>query len=126
MRDINEISGIIVDAAMKVHTRLGSGLLESAYQACLHFELQRRGLKVERQVDLPIRYDDVLIESGYRLDLVVEDQIVIEIKAVEELHPIHTAQLLSYLKISGKRLGLLINFHALHLKDGIKRLANNL
>src|SRR5262245_27861765 len=124
MRDINEISGAIVDAAMKVHSRLGPGLLESAYEACLEFELVHRELQVESQVKLPIRYGDLLIEAGYRIDLIVEGQVIVEVKAVDELHPIHQAQLLSYLKLSGKMLGLLINFHALHLKDGIKRMAN--
>ncbi|HZZ28002.1 MAG TPA: GxxExxY protein [Pirellulales bacterium] len=124
MRELNEISGEIVDAAIKVHSRLGPGLLESAYEACLRFELGRRDLHVESQVRLPVRYDDVLIECGYRLDLVVENQIIVELKAVEELHPIHQAQMLSYLKLSGKKVGLLINFHCLHLKDGIKRLVN--
>jgi GxxExxY protein len=124
MKELNQISGEIIDAAMKVHSRLGPGLLESAYEACLRFELSRRGLKVESQVNLPVRYDEVLIDCGYRLDLVVEDQVIVELKAVEELNPIHQAQMLSYLKLSGKKVGLLINFHCLHLKDGIKRLAN--
>ncbi|HTQ38651.1 MAG TPA: GxxExxY protein [Pirellulales bacterium] len=124
-KDINAVSGMIIDAAMKVHSRLGPGLLESAYEACLRFELSRRGLKVESQVPLPIEYDGITIEVGYRLDLVVEKQVIVELKAVEELHPIHQAQLLSYLKLSDMKVGLLINFHALHLKDGIKRLVNN-
>jgi GxxExxY protein len=125
-KDINVISGVVINAAMKVHSCLGPGLLESAYAACLRFELSRCDLKVESEVPLPIEYDGITIDVGYRLDLIVERQVIVELKAVEELHPIHQAQLLSYLKLSGMKLGLLINFHELHLKDGIKRLVNNL
>ncbi len=120
----NEISGTVVDSAMKVHTALGPGLLESAYQICLTHELVKRGLKVNYEVPLPVVYDTVKLDVGYRMDLVVEDTVIVEIKAVTELAPIHQAQLLSYLKLSGKPIGLLINFHSLHLKDGIKRLVN--
>jgi len=112
----NQISAIILDAAIAVHTSLSPGLLESAYQACLTFELSSRGFKVQTQVPLPINYRGVLIDAAYRLDLVVDDLVIVELKAVERLMPIHEAQLLSYLKISGKRLGLLINFHVLRLK----------
>ena len=122
----NQISGIILDAAIAVHTALGPGLLESAYQACLAYELTSRGLRVQTQVPLPITYRGVCVDVAYRIDLIVEDLVVIEIKAVERLAPIHEAQLLSYLKLSGKRLGLLINFHVLRLKDGYKRIANGL
>jgi GxxExxY protein len=124
MEELNRISGQIIDAAMKVHSKLGPGLLESAYQACLIFELQRRNIRARPQVELPIRYDDVLIEVGYRLDLLVEEDVIVELKSVEAIDPIHEAQLLSYLKLSGKRLGLLINFNVLHLKDGIRRFIN--
>ena len=124
--NINEMSGEIVDAAMKVHTVLGPGLLESAYEACMKHELSKRGLTVASQVLLPVHYEGVAIDAGYRIDLLVEDTIVIELKAVEKIVPIHEAQLLTYLKLSGKRLGLLLNFNVLHMKDGIKRLANNL
>ena len=117
----NEISGAVVDAAMKVHTALGPGLLESAYAVCLTHELAKRGLSVRCEVPLPVVYDDVKLEAGYRLDMLVEDTVIVELKAVETLAPIHQAQLLSYLKLSGKKIGLLINFHSLHLKDGIKR-----
>jgi GxxExxY protein len=117
----NQISGAIVDAAMKVHTALGPGLLESAYQICLTHELVKRGLRVQFEVPLPVVYDSVKLDVGYKMDLVVEDTVVVELKAVEALAPIHQAQLLSYLKLSGKPIGLLINFHSLHLKDGIKR-----
>lgn len=106
---------------MKVHTTLGPGLLESAYEACLAHELRMRGLHVLTQVALPVVYEGVKLDVGYRIDLLVEDLIVLEIKAVEALAPIHEAQLLSYIKLSGQRVGLLINFHVLHLKDGIKR-----
>jgi GxxExxY protein len=125
-RNINAISGEIVDAAMKVHSVLGPGLLESAYLACLAHELRSRGLAVAVQVPLPILYDGIRIRLGYRIDLLVENAVVVELKVAIKLHPIHEAQLLSYLRLSKKKLGLLINFHMLHLKDGIKRLANNL
>jgi GxxExxY protein len=117
----NEISGAVVDAAMKIHSALGPGLLESAYAACLKHELVKRGLKVASEVPLPVVYDGVKLEAGYRLDMVVEDTVVVELKAIEALAPIHQAQIISYLKLSGKPIGLLINFHSLHLKDGIKR-----
>ena len=124
--DLNKISGIIIDSAMKVHTALGSGLLESAYEACLKHELTKRNLKVVSQVGLPVTYDNVTIDIGYRLDLLVEDTVIIELKAVERLNTIHEAQLLSYLKLSDKKLGLLINFNVTRLKYGIKRLVNNI
>jgi GxxExxY protein len=124
--EINEISGQVVDAAMKVHSALGPGLLENAYEACLEHELNKRGLRVERQVELPVVYDGVQIDLGYRLDLVVEGAVIVELKAVEKIAPIHEAQLLSYLKLSNKKIGLLINFNVLHLKDGIKRMVNGL
>jgi len=124
--EINEVSGQIVDAAIRVHRKLGPGLLESAYQACLQFELRRRGLAVEQEVPQAIEYDEVTIDVGYRLDLLVEQCVVVEIKAVQQLLPIHEAQLLSYLKLGDYRLGLLFNFHVLLLKDGIKRMVNKL
>lgn len=124
--EINQISGQIVDAAMKVHTAVGPGLLESAYEVCLAYELRKRGLKALTQVMLPVVYDGVKIDAGYRLDLFVEDTIIVELKAVAKLIPIHEAQLISYLRLSGCKLGLLINFHELHLKDGIKRMVNKL
>ena len=120
----NEVSGQVVDAAMKVHTALGPGLLESAYEACLAHELQKRGLTVERQKELAIEYDGIVIEAGYRLDLLVNDQVIVELKAVSEVLPIHHAQIISYLKLGQKPVGLLINFHVERLKDGIKRFAN--
>ena len=119
--DRNEISGAIVDAAMKVHSALGPGLLESAYTACLRHELIKRGLRVASEVPVPVVYDGIKLEAGYKLDLLVEDTVVVELKAIEALAPIHQAQIISYLKLAGKPIGLLINFHSLHLKDGIKR-----
>jgi GxxExxY protein len=119
--DRNEISGAIVDAAMKVNSALGPGLLESAYAACLKHELIKRGLKVASEVPVPVVYDGIKLEAGYKLDLLVEDTVVVELKAIEALAPIHQAQIISYLKLSGKPIGLLINFHSLHLRDGIKR-----
>ncbi|SRR5258707_10142142 len=119
--DRNEVSGAIVDAAMKVHSALGPGLLESAYAVCLRHELIKRGLRVTSEVPVPVVYDGIKLEAGYRLDLVVEDAVVVELKAIEALAPIHQAQVISYLKLTGKPIGLLINFHSLHLKDGIKR-----
>ena len=118
---VNRISGAVVDAAMRVHSVLGPGLLESAYEACLAHELRTRGLNVTTQVGLPVVYEGVRLDLGYRIDLLVEDAVIVEVKAIESLAPIHEAQLLSYLKLSGKRVGLLINFNVLHLKDGIKR-----
>jgi GxxExxY protein len=125
-RSENVISRFILDAAFRVHTALGPGLLESAYEACLAHELREAGLKVRAQVPLPLIYKSVKLDVGYRLDLLVDELVVVEIKAVDALIPIHQAQLLSHLKLSGKKLGLLINFHVLHLKQGIKRVANGL
>lgn len=122
--ELNKISGEIIDAAIAVHRELGPGLLESAYQACLHFELQQRGLRVQAEVELPIVYQGNHIEVGYRLDLIVEGVVIIEAKAIGENAPIHKAQILSYLKLSKKPLGLLINFNVMLLKDGITRIAN--
>jgi GxxExxY protein len=118
--DRNDISGAIVDAAMKVHSALGPGLLESAYAACLRHEI-KRGLRVMSEVPVPVVHDGIKLEAGYKLDLLVEDTVVVELKAIEALAPIHQAQIISYLKLARKPIGLLINFHSLHLKDGIKR-----
>jgi GxxExxY protein len=123
---VNEVSGQVVDAAMTVHSALGPGLLESAYEACLRHELGKRGLKTEQQLGLPVEYDGVRIDVGYRLDLLVENQVIVELKAVERLTGIHEAQLLSYLKLSGLQVGLLINFNVVRLRDGIKRMVNHL
>jgi len=119
--ELNEISEKIIGAAIQVHSALGPGLLESTYEACLKYELHKRGLKVLSQVGLPVIYDGMKIDLGYRLDLLVEDAVIIELKAVTTVIPLHEAQLLSYLKLSGKHLGLLINFNVILLKDGITR-----
>lgn len=126
MKDINIISGQIVDAAMQVHTRLGPGLLESIYERVLAYELEKRGLKVDRQVAIPLRYDNLSFEEGFRADLIVDETVLVELKSVEVLAPVHGKQVLTYLKLTNLRLGLLINFGAAMLKDGIKRIANNL
>ena len=123
-RELGAASGVVVDAALKVHTKLGPGLLESAYEICLAHELSRRGLRVDAQVPVPLIYDGVRVEVGYRLDLLVEGQVVVKLKAITKLLPIHDAQLLSYLRLSRHPVGLLINFHEQHLKDGIKRIVN--
>jgi GxxExxY protein len=127
MRDreeLDEISRRIIGAAIDVHRHLGPGLLESAYQSCLAFELKQLGLKVEEQKSLPVVYKQVKLDCGYRLDFVVEDKIIVEIKAIEQLLPIHEAQLLSYLRLAKKRVGLLMNFHVPVLKNGLKRIVN--
>jgi GxxExxY protein len=121
---LNLITEKVIGASIEVHKGLGPGLLESAYERCLCYELSMAGLKFERQVALPLVYKDVKLECGYIMDLVVEDILVIELKAVERLMPIHEAQLLSYLKLANKRIGLLLNFHVPVLKDGIKRIRN--
>lgn len=122
----NQISEIIIGCSIEVHKSLGPGLLESAYSECLFYELQKAGLKVEKQKPLPLVYKEVKLDAGYRLDLIVENKVIIEIKSVDCLNDIHTAQVLTYLKLSGCRLGLLINFNVLRLVDGLKRLANKL
>jgi len=122
--DINKITGIVVDAAMTVHSELGPGLLESTYEACLIHELNSRNIKSQNQLTLPVIYKQSQIDTGYRIDLLVEGKVIIELKAVEKLLAIHEAQLLTYLKLSNKKIGLLINFNSLRLKHGIKRIAN--
>jgi len=122
----NEISQIIIGSAIKVHTALGPGLLESAYEECLYYELVKEGLKVEKQKALPLIYEEIKLEVGYRLDLIVEDKVILEIKACEGLNDVHLAQVLTYLKLSNVKLGLLINFNVTRVKDGIKRVVNNL
>ena len=125
MNTIDTIASGIVDAALKVHRELGPGLLESTYEACLEHELITRGYLVERQKPQPVHYDGIVIEAGYRIDLLVNDLVLIELKAVSELAPIHHAQLLTYLKLSRKSLGLLINFNVPLIKNGIRRVAHN-
>lgn len=122
----NDISQIIIGCAIKVHTALGPGLLESAYEECLYYELVKAGLKVEKQKALPLIYKEIKLEVGYRLDLIIEDKVVVEVKACEGLNDVHLAQVLTYLKLSGVKLGLLINFNVSKLKNGIQRVVNNL
>ena len=123
--ELNEISGRIIAAAFKVHTAIGPGVLESVYQTCLLHELKQSGLAVQAQVALPVVYDGLHMDSGYRMDLVVENAVVVELKCVEALLPIHKAQLLTYLRLANKPLGLLLNFNVVHLRHGIKRVLNN-
>jgi GxxExxY protein len=122
---INAISGQIIQSSYKIHSYLGPGLLESSYESCLLYELQKAGLRAERQVPLPLYYEDVRLDVGYRIDLLVEGEVVVELKAVEGLLPVHHAQLLSHLRLSGRQVGLLINFNVASLKDGIVRKVNN-
>lgn len=122
----NEVGEVILGAAIKVNSALGPGLLESAYEACLFHEVSKQGLDVKRQVLLPVYYDGLNLDAGYRLDLVVANCVIVELKAVEKLLPIHTVQLLSYLRLSEMRLGYLLNFNVLRMKDGIKRVVNGL
>lgn len=114
----------IIGAAIEVHKAIGPGLLESAYESCLAYELRQMGFKVEEQKSLPIVYKNVKLDCGYRMDLVVEDRVIVEIKAIDQLAPIHDAQLLSYLRMSGMKVGLLLNFHVRILRDGIRRIVN--
>lgn len=122
--DINRLTGQVIGAAIEVHKALGPGLLESAYEECLCRELELRGIRYERQKDLPIKYKGKNLDCGYRLDLVVADALVLELKACERLEPIHKAQILTYLKLTGIKYGLLINFNVPVLKEGIRRIAN--
>ena len=123
--DIEEIAKTIVDSAIKVHRALGPGLLESAYQQCLAYELSKRGLQVKCEVALPIVYDGQQIDAGYRIDMLVQDCVIVENKAVDQVLPIHQAQLLTYLKLRDYRLGFLLNWNVRLMKDGIKRMVNN-
>ena len=119
--ELEDIGKQVVDAAMAVHRELGPGLLESAYEQCLAFELARRGLQVERQKELPLIYQGMKMDAGYRIDLLVEGQVIVELKSIERIEPIHHAQLISYLKLSGLHLGYLINFNVRLLRDGLHR-----
>ena len=122
----NEIGEAVLGAAMKVHSAVGPGLLESVYETCLTHELRKQGFDVQRQVALPVEYDGQRIEAGFRLDILVAEKVVVEVKAVERTAPIHTAQVLTYLKLGGFKLGYLLNFNVVHMRDGIKRLVNDL
>ena len=122
----NEISRIVVDVSYKIHTKLGPGLLESVYEVILYHELSKRGLNVERQKALPVIWDEVYLDIGFRTDLIIENKVIIEIKSVEQIANVHPKQLLTYLKVTGMKLGLLINFNESLIKNGITRIVNNL
>ena len=122
----NEVGQAVITAAMKVHSTVGPGLLENAYELCLAHELTRQGLTVRKQVLIPIRYEDLLVDNGYRIDLLVDDRVVVELKALEAVLPVHRGQLLSYLRLGGFKLGYLLNFNVAHMRDGITRMVNGL
>jgi GxxExxY protein len=122
-QDVDLVARSVVDAGLRIHTALGPGLLESAYEHCLAFEMERRGYAIRRQIALPILYEGVKLEAGYRIDLLVADRVIVEVKAVDMLTPVHQAQLLTYLKLSGCRVGLLMNFNVPLFKDGVRRMA---
>ena len=122
----NDIARVVVDASFKIHTTLGPGLLESVYEAVLEYELKKRGLRVARQVPLPVVYEGIQLEEGFRADLIVEEKVIVELKSVEQVAPVHKKQLLTYLRLTDKRLGLLINFGTALIKEGICRVVNNL
>ena len=128
LRDMreNELSQLVIGSAIKVHKALGPGLLESAYQACLHYELVKEGLEVQKEKALPLVYNEVTLDCGYRIDLMVENKLIIEIKAVSTLTDVHMAQILTYLKLTGCKLGLLMNFNEKLIKNGIRRVVNQL
>ena len=126
MEQLNQITYEIIGAAYKVHAALGPGLLESAYEVCLEYELLKKGFKVERQKPLPVVYEDVKLEAGYRIDLLVEDAVIVELKAVEIIHPVYKAQLLTYMKLAEKPKGLLINFHTENITKGLTPLVNEI
>jgi len=121
-----EIGHAIIGAALKVHSAVGPGLLEGAYETCLAYELGKQDLPARRQVLIPIRYDELTIDNGYRIDLLVRDRVVVELKAVETILPVHRAQLLSYLRLGGFKLGYMLNFHVAHMRDGVIRIVNRL
>ncbi|QDP84704.1 GxxExxY protein [Chryseobacterium sp. SNU WT5] len=122
----NEISKIVFESGLKIHRKLGIGLYEAVYEECLVYELKRNGLKVENQKDIPVEYEGLLIEKAFRVDLLIEDKVIIEIKAVPEINSYHTYQLLNYLRITKLKLGMVLNFHSVLFKNGVKRIANNL
>src|SRR5512139_1578145 len=124
--ELNQLSSLVIGCAIEVHRVLGPGLLESAYQQCLAWELRRQGLSVKEQVSVPIRYKELDVPNAYRLDMLIEDELIVELKAVDRIEPVHIAQILTYLKVNGFRLGLLLNFNAEVMKKGIKRVVNNL
>ena len=122
----NEIGETLLGCAFRVHSALGPGVLESAYEACLLHELTKTGIAVSRQVSLPVAYDGLELDAGYRIDLLIEDLVIVEVKSVERLLPVHMAQVLSYLRLVDRKLGYLLNFNTVHMRNGIKRVVNNL
>lgn len=124
--DENQISKIIVDCCYKIHTTLGPGLLESVYLEILSYKLKKLGLRCEKEVGIPVHYEDIKLDLGFRADLIVENLVVVELKSVERIQPVHKKQLMTYLKLTGKKLGLLVNFNVNLIKDGIERVVNNL
>lgn len=126
LRNENSLSNLVINRALKVHSALGAGLLESSYKECLFYELKQAKLFVEKEKPLPLIYEDVKLECGYRIDLFVEKKLIIEVKAVEAINEVYLAQVLTYLKLTECKLGLLINFNVVHLKNGIRRVVNNL
>ena len=124
--DEHGIARDVIDVAMQVHSALGPGLLEGAYEACMEYELKQRGLQVKRQVPMPLKYREVVLDIGYRVDLLVGDAVIVELKAVERILPIHAAQVLGYLRLSNRKLGYVLNFNSVHMRDGIKRVVNGL
>ena len=121
-----QIGHSLIGAALKIHSAVGPGLLESAYETCLLYELEKHGHPVRRQVSIPLRYEDFLVENGYRVDLLIDNLVIVELKAIETILPVHRAQLLSYLRLGGYRLGFLLNFHVARMRDGIIRIVNGL
>jgi GxxExxY protein len=121
-----DIGRAVIGAAIKIHTVVGPGLLESAYEACLIYELEKQRLRVQRQLAVPLRYEEIVVEQGYRLDLLIENMVVVELKAVPTILPVHRAQLLSYLRLGGFKLGYILNFHVAQMRGGILRLVNGL
>jgi GxxExxY protein len=122
----NEIGEIVIGAAIKVHSAVGPGLLESAYETCLGYELEKRGMRIRKQVPLPVRYEELTVDNGYRIDILVEDKVVVELKAVAAILPVHRGQLLSYLRLGGFKLGYLLNFHVPQMREGVVRMVNGL
>lgn len=125
-QQLEEIASSVVDAALKVHSALGPGLLEDVYEKCLAMELQKRGYSVERQVTVPVEYEGAVFETGYRLDLLIDESFVVEVKAVEKMMPVHLAQILTYLRLGKMKIGLLLNFNVPRMRDGIRRVVNDL
>lgn len=123
--ELNDISGAVIAAALKVHSEIGPGVLESVYEICLHHEVRKLGFEVQAQMALPVLYEGLRLESGFRIDLLVANRVIVELKCVESILPIHKAQLLTYLRLANKPLGLLLNFNVVHMRDGIKRVLNN-